>query len=57
MKRIEKEYHNFRFCDDSRTILYDILYRKPHYIWDRITNQRTPQLTHKEYFKRKLMGK
>lgn len=54
---MKKEYNNFRFCDDSRTIMYDIIYRKPYYVSARVTNQRTPQLTHKEYFKRKLMGK
>jgi len=54
---MNKEYHNIRFCDDSRTIMYDIHYTNPGYKYARCQNQRTTQLTPKEYFKRKLKGK
>jgi hypothetical protein len=53
---MKKTYHNIRFCDDSRTIMYDIHYHKPYYVIARVTNQRTARLTPREYFKRKLMG-
>ena len=54
---MNREERNFRFCDDTRTIMYDVHFTKPGYKHARCTNQRTPQLTPKEYFKRKLKGK
>ena len=54
---MKKEYKNIRFCDESRTIMYDIHYRKPNCVTARCVNQRTAQLTPREYFKRKLQGK
>lgn len=54
---MNKEYLNIRFCDDTRTIMYDIYWTKPGYSHARCLNQRTTKLTPKEYFKRKLEGK
>ena len=56
MTRIKKEYYNIRFCDASRTIMYDILYKKPYYVTARVTNQRTSMMSKREYFKCKLRG-
>ena len=53
---MKKEYHNIRFCDESRTIMYDIHYTKPGYKYARCQNQRTGVMSKKEYFKCKLKG-
>ncbi len=54
---ITKKYSNIRYCDRTRTIMYDVTFQKPNYVEARCTNQRTTVLSHKEYFKRKLSGK